>query len=235
MGGGEFDGAQHRKLQGDHLETLLCPGSLRNPLDYCLRNVKVRCCGYYPDAARRESESNCDVSGTSYTSHQGGGGKSRDMWVVFSWTRSGQCGREPCWRHFASSQKDELEGWCDPIQGWTMEFPGAERKKEKQPARGKMHYTREENYSLMFPLWSLKNSETHHKKGGQLEPFTQFREHQLKIAIQQEEIHPRWYWCQSSKIFYAAVPSPFPILQPFRRLGILVSWGEQKWEKQKKK
>lgn len=54
-----------------------------------------------------------------------------------------------------------------------------------------MQYTREEHYSLMFPLGPLRNSEMHHKKGGQLALSTQFRKHQLKITLQPEEIHPQ--------------------------------------------
>ena len=53
-----------------------------------------------------------------------------------------------------------------------------------------MQCTREEHYSLMFPLGSLRNSEMH-KKGGQPELSTQFRKHQLKITLQPEEIHPQ--------------------------------------------
>ena len=56
------------------------------------------------------------------------------------------------------------------------------RGKVKRISHREMQYTREEHYSLMFPLGSLRNSEMHHKKGGQLELSTQFRKHQLKIT-----------------------------------------------------
>lgn len=84
----------------------------------------------------------------------------------------------------------------------------------------------------MFPLGPLRNSEMHHKKGGQLALSIQFRKHQLKVTLQPEEIHPQLTDTGVSQVRSFVPMSTHP--PPFYNLSAQ-SWGEQNWERQTKK
>lgn len=124
-------------------------------------------------------------------------------------------GREACWR-LPASQEDHLE--CSPLPKQVLDhlISGAEGRYKNNQPEGNALYTMisEEPKNAPQERWSA--STTH-----------PVREHHLKMSLQPEEINPRWFCCQSSRIFHSPFLSPSPTFHPLRSSGQPTELGMQ--------